>query len=357
MEGDVRVALKLIHVGLGGWGMDWELNAIPPVKGQVERVAIVDAYEPMLENARKKLKLKNNQAFATLDDAMTAVEADAVLITAPMEAHVPLAIQAMRAGKHVLVEKPFAGSVEEAEEAVKVADETGKVLQVSQNYRFYPAPRTVAKLVSGEKLGAVGTVNVDFRHWGNDPEPGTHRHYRFVHPLLFDMSIHHFDLMRMVLGKNPVRVYAQQTDPSWSKFVEEASASVIVTFEDDTVVSYRGSWVSSGTPTFWAGDWHMECEQGEIAWTSRQGGAHGTKGDKVTLRPRMGKETAAELEKMPVWGRSASLLALIEAIETGVEPENSGRRNLGSLALMEAAAKSLASGEAEDVLVPELGRV
>jgi predicted dehydrogenase len=333
--------------------MDWEMNAIPPVKDQVERVAIVDAYEPMLENARKKLGLKGNQAFATLDEAMAAVEADAVLITAPMEAHVPLAIQAMRAGKHVLVEKPFAGSVDEAQEAVKVADETGKVLQVSQNYRFYPAPRTVAKLIADQKLGAVGTVNLDFRQWGNDPEPGTNRHYRFVHPLLFDMSIHHFDLMRQVLGKNPVRVFAQQTDPAWSNYVEEASATVIVTFEDDTVVSYRGSWVSSGEPTFWAGDWHMECERGEIAWTSRQGGSHGIDGDAVVIRTRDGKKTPVAMDPMPVWGRSAGLLALIEAIETGVEPENSGRRNLGSVALMEAAARSLASGHVEDVAVPE----
>jgi len=350
------VPLKLIHVGVGGWGMDWEINALPPIREQVERVAIVDAYEPILENAKAKLKLKDSQAFATLDEAMNAVDADAVLITAPMEAHVPLAIQAMRAGKHVLVEKPFAGSVEEAQEAVRVADETGMVLQVSQNYRFYPAPRTVAKLIAARELGDVGTVHLDFRQWANDREPGTNRHYRFVHPLLFDMSIHHFDLMRLVLGKEPVRVYAQQTDPSWSKFVEEASAAVIVTFEDDTVVSYRGSWVSSGAPTYWAGDWHMECERGEIVWTSRRGGDHGTDGDRVTLRPRTGKATDAPLERMPVWGRSASLLALIEAIETGVEPENSGRRNLGSLALMEAAARSLASGQAEAVAVPELER-
>jgi len=180
------VPLKLIHVGLGGWGTDWELNALPPIRNEVERVAIVEAYEPARDAAKTKLTLEDAQAFGALDEALEAVEADAVLITAPMEAHVPLAIQAMRAGKHVLVEKPFAGSVDEAIEAVTVAEETGKVLQVSQNYRFYPAPRTVAKLVADGVLGEVGTVNIDFRKWANDPEAGTHRHYRYVHPLLFD---------------------------------------------------------------------------------------------------------------------------------------------------------------------------
>lgn len=348
------MTLKMIHIGLGGWGMDWEMNALPPLCDHVERVAIVDAYGPILEKAKKTLKLRDDQAFATLDDAMTAVEADAVLITAPMEAHVPLAIRSMRAGKHVLVEKPLAGSVEEATEAVKVADETGMILQVSQNYRFYPAPRTVARLLRAKELGDPGTVHIDFRQWDNDAEAGTHRHYAFVHPLIYDMSIHHFDLMRMVLDQEPAKVFVQETDPHWSKFTEEASATMVVTFADGTVVSYRGSWVSSDERTYWAGDWRMEFERGLIRWTSRQGGPHGTDGDAVSIRTRDGKAAQVAMDEMPVWGRSAGVLAFIDAIETGVEPENSGRRNLGSVALMEAAAKSMASGQVEEVVIPEV---
>lgn len=346
------MTLKLIHIGLGRWGMDWETNALPPISDHVERVAIVEAYEPILESAMEKLKLSDDQAFVTLDEALNGVEADAVLITAPMEAHVPLAIQAMRAGKHVLVEKPLAGSVAEATEAVRVAEETGKVLQVSQNYRFYPAPRTAAKLIREKKLGDLGTVHIDFRQWANDAEVGTHRHYAYVHPLIYDMTIHHFDLMRMILDSEPVKVFVQATDPHWSKFTEEASATMVVTFENGTVVSYRGSWVSSDERTYWAGDWRMECEHGLISWTSRQGGPHGTDGDSVSIRTRDGKTTDVGMEDMPVWGRSAGVLAFVEAIETGIEPENSGRRNLGSVAVMETAAKSIASGRVEDVVIP-----
>jgi predicted dehydrogenase len=343
------VTFKLIHVGLGGWGMDWEMTALRSIRDQAKTVAIVEAYEPAMENAKKKLKLRGNQCFATLDTALEEVEADGVLITAPMEAHIPLAIRAMEAGQHVLVEKPLGGTVAEAREGVQVAEKIGKVLQVSQNYRFYPAARKAAELVRGGALGDLGTINIDFRQWDNDAEEGTHRHYRFVHPLLFDMSIHHFDLMRMILGQDAVKVYVQQTDPHWSKYVEEASATMIVTFPDDIVVSYRGSWVSSDERTNWAGDWRMECEQGLIRWTGRQGGPHGTDGDKVSIRTRDGKEKQVKLEKMPVWGRSAGVLEFIEAVRTGAEPENSARRNLGSLAMMEAAAKSMASGQVEDV--------
>lgn len=345
------MTLKLIHVGLGRWGTDWETTALRVIRDQVETVAIVEAFEPALDKAKTTLKLSADQCFTTLDDALESVESDGVLITAPMDAHVPLAIKAMRAGQHVLVEKPLAGSIDEAKEAIQVAKETGKILQVSQNYRFYPAARKAAELVHKKALGDLGTVNIDFRQWGNEAEEGTNPHYQFVHPLIFDMAIHHFDLMRMVLDQEPVKIYVQQSDPYWSKYVDEASAVMVITFADGTVVSYRGSWVSSDQRTYWTGDWRMECEQGLIYWTGRQGGPHGTDGDKVTIRTRDGKVKDVALDPMPVWGRSAGVLAFMEAIKTGVEPENSARRNLGSLALMEAAAKSMASGQVEDVEV------
>lgn len=349
------MTLKLIHVGLGGWGMDWQKTALTTIRDEVETVAVVEAFEPALEKARKALKLKDGQGFQHLEDALAAVpEAEAVLITAPMEAHIPLAMTALRAGKHVLVEKPLTGEASEAVEAIRYAEEHGLVLQVSQNYRFYPAPVMAARMIDEQALGELGTVAIDFRQWDNDAEAGTHRHYRFVHALLFDMAIHHMDLMRMTIGSEPVKVFVQETDPAWSKYVEEASATMLVTFANGVVVSYRGSWVSSDEPTYWAGDWRMECEHGLIRWTSRQGATHGTDGDRVTVRTRDGKVTDVALEPMPVWGRSASVQAFIEAIATGIPSQNSARRNLPSVALMEASARSMASGEVEDVVVPEI---
>lgn len=349
------MTLKLIHVGLGGWGMDWQSTALKTIRDEVETVAIVEAFEPAMERAQKALKLKDGQCFTTLDDALEAVpEAEAVLITAPMEAHIPLAMTALRAGKHVLVEKPLAGEAEEAVEAIRFAEEHNLILQVSQNYRFYPAPAKAAEMIADKVLGELGTVAIDFRQWDNDAEAGTHRHYAFVHPLLFDMAIHHMDLMRMTIGAEPSRVFVQESDPAWSKYVEEASATMIVTFENGVVVSYRGSWVSSDEPTYWAGDWRMECEEGLIRWTSRQGGKHGIDGDGVSVRTRDGKVEKIALDKMPVWGRSAGVQAFIEAIATGVPNQNAARNNLPSVALMEAAARSMASGEVEDVVVPEI---
>jgi predicted dehydrogenase len=342
--------MNLIHVGVGNWGLDWEKHALPWVADTVERVAIVDGAEPILEAAQSALELPDEKCFLTLDAALDATDAELVLITAPMGAHVPLAIQAMEAGRHVLVEKPFGASLDEARGAVEVAERTGKTLMVSQNYRFYPAPRTAAKLVADGSLGEAGNVAVDFRRWANDASAGrAHRHYNYQHPLLFDMAIHHYDLMRMVLGQDAAEVYAKDTSPAWSRFEEEAASTLVVTFANGQVVTYNGSWVSPGQPTNWGGEWRMEFAEGEVSWTSRAGYEDGASGDRVSVRQRDGKVVDTPMVELPLLGRSMGLKQLVEHIEAGTEPESSGRANLGTVAIMEAAARSLESGRVEAV--------
>ena len=344
--------VKLIHVGVGRWGTDWQRNAIPPV-GEVEGVAWVDPHESTLETAKRVLDLPAERCFTSLTEAFAAVESEAVLITAPMTAHVPLALEALRAGEHVIVEKPFAGTVAEARQAVDVAAAEGLVLMVSQNYRFYPASRTARRLIEEEALGPIHVVHIDFRKWGNDFPVEGHRHYTFPHPLIYDMAIHHFDLMRMVLGKEATQIFVKTVSPEWSHFVDDPAAVMVVTFEDGTVVSYRGSWVSPGMPTTWAGDWHIECRDGEVYWTGREGGDVETAADIVTvhrrgeLRPR-----PITLDREALHGRSAGLARFAHAIRTGEEPETSGRLNLASVAMMEAALTSAETGQVVDIERP-----
>ena len=271
------------------------------------------------------------------------------------------------AGRHVLVEKPFAPTVADARTVVDCAERHGRLVMVSQNYRFFPAARTAARLVAEQYVGPVGLVRVDFRKWSNQPPPGGGRHHQLVHPLLYDMAIHHFDLMRLVLGREPVQVFAHPTDPPWSAFASSASAALTITFDGGAVVTYRGSWVSPGVPTTWSGDWHVECEKGEIFWTGRNGGDAGsTEGEVVTVRhlpgsraggTRTAGEDGAEVEQLdPVKlagvryvGRAGALAEFARAIESGVEPESSGRANLASLAVSEAAVRSIESGRVEPV--------
>jgi predicted dehydrogenase len=108
------------------------------------------------------------------------------------------------------------------------------------------------------------------------------------------------------------------------------------------VVSYRGSWISAATTTPWAGDWRLEFEHGEIYWTNRDDDATH---DKVLIRPRGGKSRSATLRAMQWTGGWGTLTEFADAVRSGREPETSGRDNLGTIALMDAAVESSARHE------------
>ena len=337
-EKESAMTIRLVQVGMGGWGRNWATNVIQQSE-DVELVACVDMDAGMLVRAQQLLDLSPERYFPTLESALAVVEADAVLITASLPAHVPIALEALKAGKHVLLEKPFAPTIAEAQQVVKTAAQCNRMLMISQNYRFFPAVRAVKALVREGELGSIGTVSIDFRRYKNSVLPQDQGYYQVWQPLLVDMAIHHFDLMRVVLGQEPSQISCQAWNPSWSKFVDPAAAAATITFDGGAVVSYRGSWVSPGPKTCWSGEWHMECSGGEIVWTSRDE----TAADRVTIRPLGKRARSVTLPALAVTDRRGSLEAFVQAVETGQEPESSGRDNLHSLALMYAAVESVTS--------------
>src|SRR2546422_990953 len=156
-------------------------------------------------------------------------------------------------------------------------------------------------------------------------------------PLLDDMSIHPFDLLRMILGREPDRVYCEAWNPRWTSFSGPSVAVATIIF-DGVVVSYRGSWISSGPITPWAGEWSMEFEHGEVVWTSAADSD--VTQDRVEIRPRNGKARTVALPPLQRTGTSGTLTEFARAIRTRSEPETSGRDNLGTIALTAAAVES-----------------
>jgi predicted dehydrogenase len=337
------MTLRIAQVGMGRWGQNWAKNPIPEVE-ELEVVARVDASAEALKEARTELDLDPERCFLSVDEMLRTVDVDGVLITAALPGHVPVAEAALKAGKHVLTEKPFAPSVADAQRLVDLADQQDRVLMVSQNYRFFPAPLVAAQLIADQHVGAVYAVDLVFRR--HTPEP-TARHAALVQPLLMDMAIHHFDLLRMVLGGEPEAVYCHSWQPPTSKFNDPAAAAMVVQFGGGVVITYQGSWVSTGPVTPWAGEWRMECTQGEILWTSR-GGANGSvEGDWVKVRKPGSEAKSVPLPTLRHRGRAGSLATFAQTVTSGKAPDYTslGRDNVGSLKFMQAAIESAAVGK------------
>ena len=332
------MALKVIQVGMGGWGRNWAKNVVPNVKG-VELVAYVDLVAANLKLTQTEVGVPAEKTFLTVEEAIAGTDADAVLITTFLEGHIPVTLAALEAGKHVLVEKPFAPTVEEAAKAIETARRKKRVLMVSQNYRFNPAPIEVRKMIEKKTLGKVGAVYVDFRRYANTAPVAGHKHYAIWHPLLVDMSIHHFDLMRMVLGQEPRRIECRTWNPSWSRFKTASSGAATIDFDNGAVVSYRGSWVSTDAQTNWSGEWRIECEKGVIEWTSR-----GDTPDSVTIRPSGRQPKAVALPRVAHLDREGCLDAFANAVARGKQPDTSGQDNIKTLELMFAAVSAADTG-------------
>ncbi len=334
------MTLRVIQVGLGGWGRDWAaLLATDPEL--VDVVGYVDTVPAMLELLHAT-GVDPTLGHPSLAEAVAVTDADAVIVTTALGGHLPVAREAIAAGLHVLVEKPFGPTAEETEEVVEAAEAAGVVLMVSQNYRYFPAARAAAELVRGGTLGAVDSVDVAFRKWANDPTPVVTAHHSLRHPLLVDMSIHHFDLMRYVLGQEPTDVSCRAWNPPWSVFTDPAEASATIAFDGGAVATYRGSWASTGRPTLWAGAWTIELEGGIIRWTGRDD--RGTDADSVTVVPRGGRAQPLTLDPMPRHDRLGSVAEFDRAIRDGSAPLTSGRDNLGSLRFMAAVIEAADSG-------------
>jgi predicted dehydrogenase len=333
--------LRVIQVGLGDWGRDWAWRIIPAVP-EVEAVGLVDPEPAAFDLLRRHIDVDDSRCFTTLAEAIDSTRPDAAVITASLAAHEPLTRAALTAGLHVLCEKPFTDDLACAKELVDLAAARGLTLMVSQNYRHFPAPRTVARLLEDAELGKLYEVAIDFRRNDTSPPKPRRRHHRDAQPLLVDMSIHHFDLIRLMLRREPTRLSCQATDPPWSGYAGPPAAVASIEF-DGALVSYRGSWISAGPQTPWAGHWTMEFEHGQLWWTSRDE-QDGVQEDRVVLRPRRGRPKTLPLSPLARTDRAGTLTEFARALEQGREPETSGRDNLKTLAITLAAVESSGRG-------------
>jgi predicted dehydrogenase len=333
--------INVIQVGTGRWGGNWASEILPTVR-TIDVTAHVDANPAALAALQEKLGVPASRCFTSLKAALAAAPCDIVLGTLRTEAHFPVMMEALEAGKHAIVEKPFASTISEARQLVKAAAERKLQMVVSQNYRFYRAPRAAAAAIRAGSFGKLDSVSVDFRRHG--PSMG-YLYYEFPDPLIADMSIHHFDLMRMVLGVEAARVACRTWNPPGSPFQHDPSGHALIEFANGVMLSYRGSWMSGGADTPWSGTWAMNGSEGEVRWACRgDAGSDRSAVDWALLQPRKQAERSLIDAPLPYYDR-AGAIAAVAAVAAGAPADPfmpTGADNIGSLALVKACTLSAA---------------
>ena len=324
--------MKVVQVGIGGMGQVWlqTVQASP----QVEFAGFVEVSEAAIEAQIMRFGLDRALIFRSLDEALAAVEADGVINVTPPQFHREISITALEAGLPVLSEKPLAPTMAEAREIVAAAGRTGVLHMVAQNYRYSPAAQTVKKALDPAVMGAVGSLTVEFfkgPHFGGFREV-------MPYPLIVDMAIHHFDLMRYFLAADPLSVFGRSWNPGWSWFQGDASASALVEFAGGMTVSYAASWCASGRETSWNGDWRFDCERGVVTLIN----------DQVWVYPHGASETPqrVELVAMPYAAQAYLLREFYDAVTNEIAPATTCFDNIRSLSIVCNLVESFQTGRA-----------
>lgn len=334
--------MKLIQVGVGKMGQHW-LGLLADVE-HAELVAVVEPVPALREAAIDRAGVSADQSYDSVDAALAGVEFDAAVIVTPPPTHRPLAEQLLRAGKDVLMEKPLATTLEDARSLVEISAETGRLLMVGQNYRYFQAFQTVRSLVHAGQIGSLRAVNIQFHKDARTMFGEGDFRYSMPNVLLVDMSIHHFDMLRAITGSNATRVSAQSWHVPDGNFQYDAAASALIAMENGVAVTYTGNWATYSPETSWNGDWEIVGETGRIAWTG---------GDwseaRVTIQAWGEEPTVVEPEPMAKGGQAALLDVFINAVTTSATPETAAADNIHSLAIVFAAVESVETGRVVDI--------
>jgi len=315
--------LRVVVVGAGGMGRAW-LRTVEesPV---VELAGIVDLDLEAARAAAAWLGRPDLPVGAGTARLASNVGAQAVINVTVPAAHHPVTTEALAAGLPVLGEKPVASTVAQGLSLAAAAELHGQLFMVSQSRR-YNRQLFEAKRLSAS-LGAVGIVSAEFF---KAPQFGGFRD-AMDHPLLLDMAIHQFDMARFLLDADPVSVFCEEYNPSWSWYRGDAGATAVFEMSGGERFVFTGSWCSPGRETSWNASWRVSGESGTVLWD-------GDNEPVTSLAPDGGSS------EDPGQEIAGSLRDFVGAVRTGSIPMGRVHQNIMSLAMVEAAILSAATG-------------
>lgn len=185
----IRIAL----VGCGYWGS--KHARVLQSTERVAEVVLVDSREDRLQNLVQTYKTA--RCYPSLRPVLPYV--DAVVVATPPRMHVAVALAAIQAGKHVLVEKPLAPTSADARALVSAAATQGVVLMVGHTFEYNPAVRKLRDLVQSQELGElyyIDSARLNLGLYQNDVN------------VIFDLAPHDISIINYVLCRKPVAAAA-----------------------------------------------------------------------------------------------------------------------------------------------------
>ena len=322
-------------IGYGYWGPNLVRN-FSQVNGarvlavcdqRPERRAQVEQIYPSIKTYNDVRDMLNNPAI------------DAVAVATPVTSHFPLAMEALKAGKHVFVEKPFTATAFEAEQLVEEAEKRRLTLMVDHTFIYTSAVRKIKELLDNGSLGQLyyyDSVRVNLGLFQHDVN------------VLWDLAVHDLSIMDYLVGRSPTMVAA--TGISHVPGRPENMAYLTCFFNNDLLAHFHVNWMApvKVRQTLVGGSEKMvvydDIEMSEKIKVYDKGIIVSDAEDAVYQRHvgyRTGDMWAPRLDNLEALKIEAE--HFVECVGNGHQPLSSGQAGLRVVRILEAASQSMAN--------------
>lgn len=335
--------VRVILAGVGVRGRHWAevLRRAP----RAEIAAYCDPNPSALAAACERYGQR--PTFESAEAALASLDGvEALLLANPPLGRESQVRAACARGIPMLIEKPLALDVNEAAHLVAIAEASNVPLMVGLNFRYLDVTLETMRLLAEGTVGAAAFGRFTYERWRDGNRPDLNKYpLRMDQPMLWEQSIHHFDLMRYVYGREPVSIMARTWNPPWSMYQSDANVAALITFANGMIVNYQGTWQAAWQePHF---EWRTDCTHGVIVQAHQFGALqYAQKHDQTLTRVNLPPHETWITETARLWD------AFERSVLDGAPLACSGRDHLMSLAMVQACA--LSSAENRAVAIQEI---
>jgi len=345
----------MIKIGIIGCGKIAEVRHAPEYKENPD-CQIAGFYDVAEENAEKLARQYGGRVFSSVE-AMFESDIDAVSVCVANRFHASISIQALRAGKHVLCEKPMATTEADCEAMVRAAKESGKILMIGLNQRLAKAHVKGREILQSGKLGELVGFETHFSHPGPENWTGKTNSWFFDKKIsqfgvMADLGVHKTDILYYLTGKKIVKTSAvlATTDkkyPDGSLVDVDDNAIAIYTLENGVVGTMNVSWTNYGQED---NSTRLYCQEGVIRfYDDPHYSLIVEKKDGTIIPYELDKLTSNKEQTSGERTNTGVINTFMDAIVNGKEEVLSGESVIHAMHVIFANERSAKSGKTEIV--------
>lgn len=240
----------MVKVGIIGCGKIAQVRHIPEYLDN-PNAKLTGLYDLNLQRAKELAEKYDCKSYESVEEMLTDPEIDAVSVCVANHVHAEITIAALKAGKHVLCEKPMATKLKDCQMMVDTAEQMSKKLMIGQNQRFAKAHAEAKKLIERGDIGSVLTFKTTFGHGGPEtwsvdagPQNWFFDKKRAAMGAMADLGVHKTDLIQYLLNDT-----VEETTAKVTTLDKKDSNGNLIGVDDNAICIYKMKSGIIGTMT------------------------------------------------------------------------------------------------------------